>query len=74
MDALNEIHTAKNFDEKFDSIGYPVGYVLTNKITNDNLNCLQRKTLDESIARKLKVRVITMGGTTTNLPSMKMFV
>ena len=52
---------------------YPVGYVLTNKITSENLNCLLRKTLDESIAHKLKVRVITMDGTTTNLSAMKLF-
>ena len=52
---------------------YPVGYVLANKINADNLHCLIRKSLDLSVEHNIKVRAVTMDGTSTNFSAMKQF-
>ena len=52
---------------------YIVGYVLITKIDGETLHSLLSRTLDLSIIHKLKVRSITMDGTSTNFSSMRLF-
>ena len=52
---------------------YPVGYVLCDKISAKDLNTLLKKSLDFCIEANLKVRCVTMDGTSTNFSAMKLF-
>ena len=51
---------------------YPIGYVLSNKIDADNLSCLISKALHLSFEHKIKVRAVTMDGTSVNFRAMKL--
>ena len=52
---------------------YPAGYVFSNKINAKNLSCLIGKCLQLGIAHKLRIRTVTMDGTSTNFSCMKRF-
>ena len=52
---------------------YPVGYVLCDKISGKDLNTLLKKSLDFCVEANLKVRCVTMDGTSTNFSAMKLF-
>ena len=49
---------------------YPIGYVLIEKISSENLTCLVSKALRLSNERNIKVRSVTCDGTSTNFSAM----
>ena len=52
---------------------YPVGYVLIDKINAINLNSLLSEALQRGLEHSLKIRNVTMDGTSTNFSAMRMF-
>ena len=52
---------------------YPIGYVLDDKLNAQDLNCLLSRALTLCAQNKIKIRCITMDGTSTNLSAMKLF-
>ena len=52
---------------------YPVGYILDDKIDGKNLHCLLSRLLDLCLLHNLKVRCITLDGTSVNFNAMKLF-
>ena len=52
---------------------YPIGYVLDNKLNAQDLRCLLSRALYLCSENSIKIRCITMDGTSTNLGAMKLF-
>ena len=52
---------------------YPIGYVLDDHLTAKDLKCLLSRCLDLCAENGIKVKCITMDGTSVNLNAMKLF-
>ena len=52
---------------------YPIGYVLIDKISADNLHCLVSRALELCVYHGFKVRTVTCDGTSTNFSVIRQF-